>query len=89
MPSFPTEEMLRSNLAVNLRYLRNMKNPRLSQDTLARKLGVTQKSISKYEQGYCLPSVILLAAMANYFHLDMEDLLYGNLPQKKGRDTTK
>ena len=45
------EEQLKQNLARNLKHLRISRKPYLSQQMLAKKLEVTQKSISRYETG--------------------------------------
>lgn len=51
------EETLKANLARNLRYLRKKEDTALSQEALARRIGVTCKSISRYESGY-LPAAM-------------------------------
>lgn len=44
------------NLAENIRFLRLAHNPRInSVAEFVEKLGITQKSISNYEQARCLP----------------------------------
>lgn len=81
---FLNEEQLKNNLAKNLRYLRLNRTPRMSQITLAKKLGVAQKSIARYETASNLPPAHVLIAMANYFGLTAEELLSEKLPDKKG-----
>ena len=81
------EERLKMNLAKNIRFLRLTNNPRITQAELAKKLGITQKSISNYEQARCLPPTYVLAAIADLFHLSLDDLL-SPLPGKKGRVQT-
>lgn len=78
------EEKLKVNLAENIRFLRLTHNPRITQVELAKKLGITQKSISNYEQARCLPPTYVLAAIADLFHLSLDDLL-SPLPGKKGK----
>lgn len=78
------EEELKRNLARNIRYLRLSKTPRMSQVTLAQKLGVTRKSITRYETACNLPPVHVLMGMANYFGYTAEELLSEKLPAKKG-----
>ena len=56
----------------------------MSQITLAKKLGVAQKSIARYETACNLPPAHVLMAMANYFGLTTEELLSEKLPDKKG-----
>ncbi|HJC23230.1 MAG TPA: helix-turn-helix domain-containing protein [Candidatus Eisenbergiella merdavium] len=69
------EEKLRKNLADNLHFLRFSRNPKISQQTLAEKIGTSQKSISRYEQGICLPPAHILTALADYFGLPVDALL--------------
>ena len=80
------EEKLRRNLAQNMRYLRKQKRPRMSQTMLANKLGVTQKSISRYENEVSLPPLHILAGLAECFGFSMDDLLSAELPGRKGRE---
>ena len=82
--SLVNEEHLKYNLARNIRYLRLRKKPYLSQTTLANKLGVTQKSINRYENAVNLPPAHVLVAMAQYFGYTTEELLSDTLPEKKG-----
>jgi len=79
------EKLLKNNLAKNMRYLRLRGSPRISQKTLAKKLGTTQRSISRYEQALCLPPLQILADMAAYFSLSIAELLYGSLSQDEGK----
>lgn len=69
------EEKFKKNLADNLHFLRYSRNPKISQKTLADKIGTSQKSISRYEQGICLPPVSVLTALADYFGLPVDSLL--------------
>lgn len=83
------EETLRNNLARNLRYLRTSKICGISQEALARKIGVTPKSISRYETGICLPPSHVLAAFSKYFGYSMDELLAERLPSKEGRENNE
>lgn len=47
----------------------------LSQEALAKKVGVSQKSISKYERGTRRPSYETLTAMADLFNVTIDYLL--------------
>ncbi len=78
------EDYLKQNLARNMRYLRLSRSPRISQTMLANKLGVTQKSISKYESAVLLPPPHILVAMAQCFGFTTDELLSEKLPGKKG-----
>ena len=86
------EEQLKENLARNLRYLREGRKPYLSQQMLAKKLDVTQKSISRYENGISLPPAHVLVAMADLFGLTTDALFMAELPnnnQKEGNTTNE
>lgn len=83
------EEQLKKNLSSNMRYLRLSRTPHISQTMLAKKLGVTQKSISRYETAAILPPIHILMAMADYFDLTLEDLLSEKLQNKKGMNTNE
>lgn len=83
------EEQLKQNLAKNLRYLRSTRTPPLSQAMLAKKLGVTQKSILRYEKAFSLPPLAVFMDMATYFGYTAEELLSDTLPAKKGMNTNK
>lgn len=51
---------------------------------LANKLGVSQRSISKYETAVLLPPPYVLVAMAKCFGITIDELLSETLPDKKG-----
>ena len=70
------ENCLKQNLA--------SRNPRISQTMLANKLGVSQRSISKYETAVLLPPPYVLVAMAKCFGITIDELLSETLPDKKG-----
>ncbi len=80
---FKKEQQLKHCLARNLRRLRMSRSPCLSQKMLAKKLGVTQKSISRYENARCLPPVHVLVALAEEFGLATDALFMEQLPQNK------
>lgn len=83
------EETLKNNFARNLRYLRTAKTGGMSQEALARKIGVTCKSISRYETGICLPPSHVLAAFSKYFGYSMDEMLAQRLPSKEGRENNE
>ena len=85
------EDQLKQNLARNLRYLREQRKPYLSQQMLAAKLEVTQKSISRYENAISLPPAHVLVAIADFFGLTTDALFRAELPEnmnKKEGNTT-
>jgi len=61
-------------LSDNLKRYRIMKN--LTQEEVARYLGITPQSISKWERGECYPDITLLPALAIIFETSI-DLLIG------------
>ena len=75
------EDQLREIFARNLRYLREGRKPYLSQQMLAKKLEVTQKSISRYENAKSLPPAHVLVAMAELFGLTTDALFMAELPE--------
>ena len=81
---YVNEDNLRNNFAYNMRYLRLMQKPHMSQAALAKKLGVTRKSIHRYETAVCLPPIHILVAMTECFGYTMDELLDARLPDKKG-----
>ena len=83
------EETLKANLARNMRFLRLQRKPLLSQKMLAKKLGVTQKSISRYETARCLPPAHVLLAMADVFGFTADELFGERLPSKNGRENNE
>ena len=81
------EEKLKTNLATNLQYLRI--RHKLSQNSLAKHLGISPRSISYYESGSFLPPTHVLRAMASYFGYTVDELLSERLPATKGGSTIK
>lgn len=63
----------------------------LSQEELAKKVGVSQKSISKYERGTRRPTYETLTAMANLFGVTIDYLLDSDkmLPPEEPRYTSE
>ncbi len=53
----------------------------ITQDRLAKLVNVTPQAISKWENGAALPDTCLLPALAELFHVSMEELLCVNEPQ--------
>lgn len=90
---YQKEQELRKRLAENLRSLRMARMPALSQKRLADKLGVTQKSISRYENAKSLPPAHVLVAIAELFGLTTDALfmegLSTNLKKKEGTITNE
>lgn len=70
-----SEDILKDKLSSNLRFLRLSGKPKMSQAKLAAKLMISQQSLSNYESGYCLPPTYVMAAMADFFGLTIDELL--------------
>lgn len=58
----------------------------LTQEKLGEKLGVTNKTVSRWENGNYMPDVEMLALLAKEFHIGMNDLLAGEkIPEEDFR----
>lgn len=55
----------------------NRKIKKLTQKELAEKLGVTDRSVSKWENGICMPDMSLLAPLSKELGVSVNDLLSG------------
>ena len=56
--------------------LRKKKN--VTQEEMAAELGVTAAAVSKWENGYTLPDILMLCALADYFNVTTDELLARN-----------
>ena len=54
-------------------FLRKQKG--LTQEELAKALGVTNQSVSKWESGQCCPDIQLLPELAKYFEVSIDELM--------------
>jgi transcriptional regulator with XRE-family HTH domain len=61
------------NIAKNLVALRRAK--RITQDELAKHMGVSKASVSKWETGQSYPDIALLPRLASYFNVSLDDLM--------------
>lgn len=57
----------------------------LTQEELAKKIGVTNKAISRWENGHGLPDLSLLKPLCNELDIDINDLLNGQKIEEKNR----
>ena len=55
----------------------------LTQKDLADKYHVTYQAVSKWENGKTIPDITILREIANDFNISMEDIIDGNLVEKK------
>lgn len=68
------------NLGSTILELRKRNN--ITQDELAAELGVTAAAVSKWENGYTLPDILMLCALADYFVVTTDELLGRNKQQR-------
>ena len=61
------------NLGKTILELRKQKH--VTQEELAAELGVTAAAVSKWENGYTLPDILMLCALADYFQVTTDELL--------------
>lgn len=61
--------------------LRKKKN--VTQEELASELGVTAAAVSKWENNYTLPDILMLCALADYFEVTTDELLGRGAKQKQ------
>lgn len=61
------------NLAEQIKSCRTAKN--ITQEELAKVLGVTNQSVSKWEAGICCPDIGLLPDIADFFGITIDELL--------------
>ena len=59
------------------------KNKNLTQEELAQRLQVTDKAVSKWENGRCLPDASLFSKLCNEFDITINELLNGEKLSKK------
>lgn len=60
-------------LGKTIQELRKQKN--VTQEELAAELGVTAAAVSKWENGYTLPDILMLCALADFFQVTTDELL--------------
>ncbi len=70
-----------SKLGDNLRSLREYKY--ISQTKLAKKLNISNKSLSVYERGISLPDINMLISFADFFDVSLDNLVGRNVPEKE------
>ena len=68
-------------LGKNIYDLRKQKN--ITQEDLAAELGVTAAAVSKWENGYTLPDILMLCALADYFQVTTDELLGRSAVRKR------
>ena len=68
------------NFGKTILELRKQKN--LTQEELAANLGVTAAAVSKWENNYSLPDILMLCALADFFDITTDELLGRNKERK-------
>ena len=59
------------------------KDNSLTQDELAKKLGVTYQAVSKWENGKSIPDIAILKTISLLFNVNIDELLDGTVKDKK------
>lgn len=77
------EEQIKLIFSQNLKFLR-LSKPNLSQQAIADIIGISQRSISNYENGKILPPVYIMERFSHFFKVPLEDLMQNNLNTQKG-----
>ena len=67
-----------------LKQLRNEKG--LSQEKLAEVFGVSSRSVSRWENGRTMPDISIIIELADYYDIDIRELLNG---ERKSEDMNK
>ena len=73
--------MNQQKIGTFLKELRNEKN--LTQEQLAEVFGVSRRTVSRWETGSNMPDLTLLVEMADYYDVDLWELLDGERKSKR------
>ena len=65
------------------------KEKQLTQKELGEKLNITDKAISKWERGLSFPDIAVLKDLAEFFEIDISELLNGERGKKQEIDIEK
>ncbi|NLC48436.1 MAG: helix-turn-helix domain-containing protein [Tenericutes bacterium] len=68
-----------------IKYIRKQNN--LTQQELAKKLGVTFQAVSKWENGKNIPDISILKEISKEFNVDINEILEGKRISKKNKRT--
>lgn len=71
-------------IGIFLKQLRNEKG--LSQEKLAEVFGVSSRSVSRWENGRTMPDISIMIELADYYDIDIRELLNG---ERKSEDMNK
>lgn len=76
---------------LSLRRLRKSKG--LTLDKLSEEIQITNPTLNRYESGYNLPSIFMAFKIANYFDINIEQIIFAGICEmediNKGKDTSK
>lgn len=70
-----------------LRELRKEKNQ--SQEQIAERFGVSSRSVSRWENGNTMPDISIMIELADYYEVDLRDLLSGERKSEKMNNELK
>ena len=73
--------MNQQKIGAFLKELRNTKN--LTQEQLGEYLGVSRRTVSRWETGSNLPDLDILIEIADYYNVDLRELLDGERKSEK------
>lgn len=73
--------MNQQKIGMFLKRLRNEKN--LTQEQLAERFGVSRRTVSRWETGSNMPDLVILVEMADYYGVDLRELLDGERKSEK------
>ena len=79
--------MDQSKIGNFLKELRNNNN--LTQEQLAEKFGVSQRSVSRWENGNTMPDISILIELADYYDVDLREILNGERETKTMKEDLK
>lgn len=69
----------KSNLACNLTTLRQLY--KYTQEEVAEEIGVSRQAVAKWESGETIPDIVNCDALAQLYHVDLDELLHYNQEQ--------
>ncbi len=75
------------NFSIRLKELRCSRN--ITQNELAQRIGVSKSSVNMYERGEREPSLATLHLLADYFFVNLDDLLGRSAPQTDAEATVQ
>ena len=76
---------IEKNIAKNLADLRKLK--KLKQSELAEKIGYSDKTISRWENGSTIPDIVSLSALADFYGVSIDDLTKENFAETYSKKT--